>query len=997
MEDDGDKPAGEEPRRDDADVALFRDRMLGRAQTLAELQRLSDFLWRDAQDQRDFEDRVLSEPPEMSGIIAPRELISVLSDIRKLLRDKSVLAPEEHEAYNVARERLAISFCAIDSAPRENRLSAGFRKLVLERTDADDVTRPTSVRWSARLTYALVTEFDRDRRPGNEGLIAMGRDAHALAVHASETSREELKYLHGYCELTLRELQGALASAADAAARDPLWSEAIRSIPQAMFLAPPKSESVADRLGAELKQVIWVTLTSRSDEPAEQASRSVGLFLGPRGEQLRFVGLLEQALATVLMIVQARDDLGIPVQHHGARTMSILKKATVEHRVYQHEVGKLSIEEMALRIKAQIPLPAKPELDEKAVADYVDRLAAKRRKRQGIALSGGGFRATCFHLGVLACLAERDELRDIDTISCVSGGSIVGAAYAVRLKALLSQKTDVDVTREDYIAVVQDLIDTVGEVCSGNLRMRALANPLAILKMWLSPAYTFTDRIAELLDRLLFLPLLQRHADFDEPLRAGLRGRPLPHRMTKPGIFALAIEVPPLGWPLGPWDLDAPPLGDGPRNAPRVARLAKATEVTFNTTSVNSGAGFAFSQRAHGERPDLVTVELSDRPRLAWLRYDDITTGAGFDPKAMKLSRIVAASASVPGIIPPVLLERVGQSGLIAVADGGLFDNQGTDQLLEARCENIIVSDACGQLRFDAYPDVGALPVMLRSTDILMERVRELGHRRVLDAVAQARVASVAHLHLTKGLREPPPASPFRPDDAMANTFVNARRSTPTAYGVISDIQAQLARLRTDLDCFCELEVFSLMLDGYLQASKTLPEPPGAQQTPAHSWSFDAVRPAMTVAGQGVRLGIVLRAGTRRFFRLPALLWGLFQTAAPGLVRIASWVAALCAAGLLILAGRFGSTYLMGTALSRPTPWIALLALVGVWLLILRIPPSGSKRWVAKLASGPLLMVAMLVAWAVLLVGDPLYRRLGRLEPRHGDPAADRPAGAART
>ena len=49
----------------------------------------------------------------------------------------------------------------------------------------------------------------------------------------------------------------------------------------------------------------------------------------------------------------------------------------------------------------------------------------------GLALSGGGFRATVFHLGVLARLAEENRLEDITFISTVSGGSLcAGLVYA---------------------------------------------------------------------------------------------------------------------------------------------------------------------------------------------------------------------------------------------------------------------------------------------------------------------------------------------------------------------------------------------------------------------------------------------------------------------------------------------------------------------------------------------------------------------------------------
>lgn len=42
----------------------------------------------------------------------------------------------------------------------------------------------------------------------------------------------------------------------------------------------------------------------------------------------------------------------------------------------------------------------------------------------GLALSGGGFRATVYHLGVLARLAEENRLEEISFLSTVSGGSL---------------------------------------------------------------------------------------------------------------------------------------------------------------------------------------------------------------------------------------------------------------------------------------------------------------------------------------------------------------------------------------------------------------------------------------------------------------------------------------------------------------------------------------------------------------------------------------------
>jgi len=50
--------------------------------------------------------------------------------------------------------------------------------------------------------------------------------------------------------------------------------------------------------------------------------------------------------------------------------------------------------------------------------------------RTGLALSGGGFRASLFHLGVLRCLNDLGALRDFSRISSVSGGSITAGVLA---------------------------------------------------------------------------------------------------------------------------------------------------------------------------------------------------------------------------------------------------------------------------------------------------------------------------------------------------------------------------------------------------------------------------------------------------------------------------------------------------------------------------------------------------------------------------------------
>jgi NTE family protein len=57
---------------------------------------------------------------------------------------------------------------------------------------------------------------------------------------------------------------------------------------------------------------------------------------------------------------------------------------------------------------------------------------AGQSRRLGLALSGGGFRAAAFHLGVFRRLQKLQLLAKLDVLSCVSGGSVAGAFLVSR-------------------------------------------------------------------------------------------------------------------------------------------------------------------------------------------------------------------------------------------------------------------------------------------------------------------------------------------------------------------------------------------------------------------------------------------------------------------------------------------------------------------------------------------------------------------------------------
>ncbi|OCT16703.1 hypothetical protein A8709_08525 [Paenibacillus pectinilyticus] len=97
-------------------------------------------------------------------------------------------------------------------------------------------------------------------------------------------------------------------------------------------------------------------------------------------------------------------------------------------------------------------------------------------KKVGLALSGGGYRAAFFHLGVLARLAELDILKHINVISTVSGGSIIGALYYLKLKERLSQEQPMQ--HSDYINLIMNLEGDFVRGVSKNIRSKIFLHPL---------------------------------------------------------------------------------------------------------------------------------------------------------------------------------------------------------------------------------------------------------------------------------------------------------------------------------------------------------------------------------------------------------------------------------------------------------------------------------------------------------------------------------------
>ena len=87
-----------------------------------------------------------------------------------------------------------------------------------------------------------------------------------------------------------------------------------------------------------------------------------------------------------------------------------------------------------------------------------------------LALSGGGFRATLFHLGALRRINELGIIGKLAAISSVSGGSIMSLCLA---KAMIDRPL-----QNGTMVNFDDLVAKVHEITSYNLRRQVVLNPL---------------------------------------------------------------------------------------------------------------------------------------------------------------------------------------------------------------------------------------------------------------------------------------------------------------------------------------------------------------------------------------------------------------------------------------------------------------------------------------------------------------------------------------
>jgi len=460
--------------------------------------------------------------------------------------------------------------------------------------------------------------------------------------------------------------------------------------------------------------------------------------------------------------------------------------------------------------------------------------ATESKQRLGLALSGGGFRASFYHIGVLAKMAELGMLKHVESISTVSGGSIVGAAYYLLLKNLLESRADHEIADQDYVKLIERLETHFLSAVQRNLRMLTFANPLKNMRMAL-PNYSRSDTIGEIYEMHIYEPLLdvgERRIRMSDLLIApkGTKGR------------------------FHPWDAT---VGNP-------ARVNKVPVLILNATSLNSGHNWCFTATSMGEVPprNLTFRDIDKKDRYRRVRYDEISTRKPY----FLLGNAVAASAGVPGLFPPMAVSNLYKDRRVQLVDGGVYDNQGIAGLLDPDwlCTDFIVSDASGQSDAIDNPATDSLFVLISSSGVMGDRVRE----EMVNNLEQTQPARNAYFHLTRGLL----AKDIEFNEGGVSEKAGVKMSSGIVasereFDVTQEAQRALAHIRTDLDSFTDVEAGCLQADGYQMSEPRLlrlrtflsPKPVTGR------WQFDRYRSVLKIGDK--RAIAQLDLGRHRFFK----------------------------------------------------------------------------------------------------------------------------------
>jgi|GEM_PF-2149684 len=299
------------------------------------------------------------------------------------------------------------------------------------------------------------------------------------------------------------------------------------------------------------------------------------------------------------------------------------------------------------------------------------------KKLFGLCLSGGGFRATLFHLGVIKFLRDAGELENVTHIFSVSGGSILAAHLVLNWEKYNGSE-------EDFEAMAEQVIRLTKSDVRGRVIRKWILSWLWIIfrpTLWLSKKFSLLKKVNWKITRLLdsIYSEFYRYKDKEGRWR----------QATLANLRRADSE-------------DFPDL-----------HILSASVTTGRLCSFNK-SGFSFSNGI--EKPE----------KIPTARFP--------------ISTAVAASSAFPPVFSPVALtgEMIQADQDIFphteyLTDGGVYDNLGIRRLIlleeeeNIKFDKIFLSDA--GTAFDSKLDEPfsfILTLSIRASNLLMMRVGNL-------------------------------------------------------------------------------------------------------------------------------------------------------------------------------------------------------------------------------------------------------------------------------
>ncbi|MFY2253213.1 patatin-like phospholipase family protein [Priestia megaterium] len=330
-----------------------------------------------------------------------------------------------------------------------------------------------------------------------------------------------------------------------------------------------------------------------------------------------------------------------------------------------------------------------------------------------LTLSGGGLRAAYFHLGLLAKLANSGLLKNVECISTVSGGSIIGSIYAIRLRQEIIKlnKEKQPLTDSTYIKVVQKVSKDLGTITDANFRLTRLS----LLEKNIKKNIKKSSKEKNFKKHFAGLEQLKIFQDDN--------GRPL--KMSDLRISFSDYKFP---------------------------------NIILNSTCLNTGNTWiftpyntGFSNESNNNFRRVMDTECNPSKLYTYEELEeDITVASA-----------VYASSAFPGLKPLKVKFRDSTTlSELTIADGGIIDNLGIDTLAHEKWDHIIVSDASKYLLNEYPKKYNLIQFISRANTIALENLRVSVTRRL----SEPKPNKVTIVSIVEGIKDQK-STIFSPDE----------------------------------------------------------------------------------------------------------------------------------------------------------------------------------------------------------------------------------------